>query len=496
MSDEHASFRRILTSTSIVGGATAITIVVGVVRTKLIALAIGPAGMGLMGLLTSIMATAAAVGSMGLGFSGVRQIAAAGPDKSVARRALWLATWPLALLAALAVWIARHDIARFSGVSTAVAVAIGLTGIGAALTIIATSQLAVIQGLQRVGDLARARIYGAVASLLIGVPAVLLLGEAGIILAVLAVPAGNVLAALPYRPAPEASTSHSPPRTLTDEWRQLFSLGLVIMVTTSLSSASLVLIRKFIIQADGLEAAGLYQAAYAISAMNVALILSAMAADYFPRLSAIQADRPATAALVNQQLKAAILLGTPALLALVALAPLVLQLLYSKAFVEASPLLRWQVTGELLKLPGWALGFLLVARGDSRRFMLAEILFVVLYAGGTALLLPVVGLTGAGIAYFGAYLVYSTLLILLCRRRHAVSIWLGNLGLLGTALAALTGTTALAGWSPLGAAALGLLLAAAYFAYAARELERMTKWWKRLKCLTITGLRQRNRLPR
>ena len=62
MTAERDSYRRILAATAIMGGATVVTILVGVIRTKLFALLVGPAGIGLIGLLTSIMATAAAVG--------------------------------------------------------------------------------------------------------------------------------------------------------------------------------------------------------------------------------------------------------------------------------------------------------------------------------------------------------------------------------------------------------------------------------------------------
>ena len=113
MSEEQASLRRILVSTSIIGGATAVSIAIGLVRNKVLALLIGPAGIGLIGLFTSIMATAAAIGGMGLNFSGVRQVAADESRRGEARRALWLATWPLAAIATLAIWLARVPIARF-----------------------------------------------------------------------------------------------------------------------------------------------------------------------------------------------------------------------------------------------------------------------------------------------------------------------------------------------------------------------------------------------
>lgn len=480
MNEDKEPFRRILAATSIVGGATAITIVIGVVRMKLIAITIGPEGIGLMGVLASIMAVGATVGGMGLGTSGVRQIAASEETRAIARRALWLATWPMALAAGLVLWIARGEIARFVTGNADHALGVGLTGIGVVLTIAAGSQMAVIQGSRRIGDLAKVRIFGALLSLLIGVPAVIYGGPMGIVLAVIAIPLGNVMAALPFRPKREPAGDRTR-HMLRDQWRPLFTVGAVVMVSSSLGALSLVLIRAVIIDRQGLQAAGLYQAAYAISAMNVSLVLSAMAADYFPRLSAIEEDREAANRLVNQQLRAAILLGAPILAALVALAPLVLQLFYSSAFAPATAMLRWQVAGELLKFPGWALGFLLVARRDTGRFLLTETLFVAAYLGGTTLLLPLAGLAGAGLAYLGAYLVYSVTMFAVCKRRHGVRLNGQNVRDLCLVLGGLIAITLLSGLSPWAAAILGLALAAGLAIHAVRQLDQATQMLARFK---------------
>lgn len=480
MSEDKEPFRRILAATSIIGGASAITIVISMVRMKLIALTIGPAGIGLMGVLMSIMAAGASVGGMGLGISGVRQIAASQGAREIARRALWFATWPMSLVAGLTLWIARYDIARFVTGNAGHSLAVGLTGIGVVLTIAGASQSAVIQGFQRIGDLAKTRILGSLLSLLIGVPAVVFGGPLGIVVAVVAIPLGNVLAALPFRPKNEAAGG-SALHALRNQWRPLFTVGAVVMASTSLGAASLVLIRAVIIDSQGLQTAGLYQAAYAVSAMNVALVLSAMGADYFPRLSSIEGDRHAANRLVNQQLRAAILLGAPILAALIALAPLVLQLFYSSAFAPATAMLRWQVTGELLKLPGWALGFLLIARRDTARFLLTEMLFVAAYLGGTMLLLPLVGLAGTGLAYLGASILNSVTMLALCRQRHGVRLSSQNVRSLALVLGALIAITLLAHWSPWSGVVVGLVLAGGMAFYAVWQLDQATQMLARFR---------------
>ena len=75
------SYGEILKSTALVGGSSALNIGIGIVRTKAMAILLGPAGFGLMGLYSSIVDLAQSVAAMGVSSSGVRQIAeAAGSD--------------------------------------------------------------------------------------------------------------------------------------------------------------------------------------------------------------------------------------------------------------------------------------------------------------------------------------------------------------------------------------------------------------------------------
>ena len=152
-----------------------------------------------------------------------------------------------------------------------------------------------------------------------------------------------------------------------------------------------------------------------------------------------------------------------------ALAPVVLELFYSSAFSPAAAMLRWQVTGELLKFPGWALGFLLLARRDNGRFLITETLFVAAYLGGTMLLLPLFGLAGAGLAYLCAYFLYSVAMTLVSRR-HGITLSRHNLRDLALVLGALIAVTVLAEYSSLASAGVGLALAAGLAIRAGREL--------------------------
>ena len=64
MSEQVASYRQILKSSSIIGGASVINILIGLVRTKIIAVLLGPTGIGLVSLYTGLLSTATAVATI------------------------------------------------------------------------------------------------------------------------------------------------------------------------------------------------------------------------------------------------------------------------------------------------------------------------------------------------------------------------------------------------------------------------------------------------
>src|SRR6202030_782925 len=74
---EKGTHGQILKSSALVGGSSVVNIAVGIVRTKAMAILLGPAGYGLFGLYGSIANLAQTLAGMGVNSSGVRQIAAA-----------------------------------------------------------------------------------------------------------------------------------------------------------------------------------------------------------------------------------------------------------------------------------------------------------------------------------------------------------------------------------------------------------------------------------
>ena len=110
-------YNRVIKSTTIIGGSSAVNVLFRIFQAKATALLLGPAGVGLMGVYNAILALASLVAGMGLETSGVRQIAeslGSGDEARVSRsiRAFRRLAFGLGLLALCIAWGLRG---RFRG---------------------------------------------------------------------------------------------------------------------------------------------------------------------------------------------------------------------------------------------------------------------------------------------------------------------------------------------------------------------------------------------
>ena len=407
-----SSYRTILRSSSIIGGAQAIKIAVGLVKMKVVAVLLGPAGVGLVGLYMNLMQTAATIAALGIGNTGTRQIALAhaeGGDQAAGRtrRTLFWGTLGLALIGAALFWLASGWIARVILADPAMSTDVAWLSMGVALSVACGSQGALLAGLRRIGDLARIDIASGVIGAALGVLALWLWGARGLIAMLLAAPAATFLVGYVYvaRLGPPAGPAARLPE-MAREWRAMLILGFAFMLSGLVTTLGHLAARTLVQRELGPEALGQFQAAWAIGMTYLGFVLGAMATDYYPRLTATITDAVAATRLVNEQTEVALLLCAPALLALLGLAPWVITLLYSAEFGPAVDILRWQLLGDILKVMSWPLGFILLATGAGRTFVLTEMLGIGVFVLGVFIGLPLIGVTATGIAFLALYIAY------------------------------------------------------------------------------------------
>lgn len=449
MNDKVASYRRILKSSSIIGGASVINILIGLVRTKIVAVLLGPTGIGLVSLYTGLMSTATAVATMGIGTIGTRQIAEAlsKDDEralAVVRRAMFWGAVLLASAGALVVWSLREVLAVKVLGGAVHATIVGWLALGVAFSVASASQGALIQGMRRIGDMARLSVYGSVLNTVLGVGLLSQWGKAGLVAYVLIGPLSSfVLGHWYVSRLPKVDSDPIALQEMAHQWRTLLRLGVPFMGAGLVGALVQLWIRIEVGNTLGAESLGHFQAASTISMQYIGFVLAAMGADYYPRLTGVIHDNKVASRLVNEQTEIALLLSAPVFIAMIGLTPWIIHLLYSSAFTPAVAVLRWQILGDVLKIASWPLGFVILAAGAGKTFFWTETLVVVLMGGLIAGFSSSVGLQITGIAFLVSYAVLLPLVYLLANHRIDFQWTVGNVKLIVVIFIICTAVTAI-----------------------------------------------------
>ena len=405
------SYGTILKTTGVVGGSRVFTILANLVKAKVIAAILGPAGIGIYGLYQSVAEMVVGFGDLGISQSGVRQVALANSQKDTRRVAVVCGVMRKTVLLSASVCsvllcLFSRAISRHLFDTDAYRWGVCVVGIYVFCTILSKTQLAVLNGVRRIKDMAVSQICGAVAGGLAACVAVWFLHEQGIAFAFaglgLAV-VGSSWFFLRRLHIPGVRISR---RDWGREWKGLIGLGAGLVVAHVASYVTNYCSRIFIRHSLGLESVGIYQSCWAISNLYVGLVLAAMGVDFLPRIMRHLEDKPVLSKSLNEQMELGLVVCLPCVVATFVFAPFILRFLYSAEFVSAASIIRWQIAGVALRLLAWPFGYLLIAFGRTKSYVAVQLLFYALELALLVFFVRTRGVDGLGPQFFFAYLIY------------------------------------------------------------------------------------------
>lgn len=418
MSNSQLSYRQILRATSLFGGVQVINILISIIRSKIVAVLLGPSGMGVMGLLSSAVGIVGSLTNFGLGTSAVKDIAAASATDDQAKIAetvtvLRRLVWVTGLLGSLLVLVFSPWLSQISFGNNDYTLGFAWLSVTLLISQLSSGQLVILQGMRRLRDLAKANLCGSALGLVVTVPLYYIWGLDGIVPGMI----GTSFLALSL--SWYFSRSVILPRvavSMSQTWASgnaMVRMGFLISLSGLLTVGGGYIVRIFISQTGGIEDVGLYAAGFAIINTYVGLIFNAMATDYYPRLSGVVHDNELCRETINQQAEVAILILAPILILFLICAEWVIKLLYSDQFLLVTEMLYWAAFGMFFKAASWAIGFLLLAKGASRLFFVSELVVNMYMLGFNLLGYYFGGLKGLGLSFLCSYfLIYVQIYVI------------------------------------------------------------------------------------
>lgn len=376
--------KELFKSTSIIGGTQLVSIILGIVRTKVIAILLGPSGVGIAGMLQSIIDTIKSATSFGINYSSVKDIAQANETQDEIRIATTIKImrrWVVCtgLLGVLITVLLCYPLSLLSFDSPNYAISIAIVSVAILITNISAGQIALLQGMRLIKEMAKASLWGAVIGTAVILPIYWWLGIDGIIPAMILSALFSLATSWWYSKKVQLAKVGLTFKQTYHGGLSMAKLGFFIVISGFISLATIYIVRVVIVDKGGVDAVGYFQAAWMITNIYMSLVLNAMLADFFPRLSAIISDKKGTVNLVNQQMELALLLGGILVVSLMTFSELAINILYSSKFIVAVPVLQWQMLGALLVFIGWPLGVIFLSTNKGNWVVITDTLWCVLY---------------------------------------------------------------------------------------------------------------------
>ncbi|MFA0581959.1 oligosaccharide flippase family protein [Vibrio breoganii] len=462
--ESNKSKKNIVKSSFITGLSSIVSLMIGLIKGKSIALILGPSGIGTLGLLSTLLGVITALFGFGLGTSGVRELSSLSPKHKVYGKlnfSLFMLCLTLGIFATILSLIFQDQIVQlFDNAAKNTSLTL-MVGLGVTFNLLSLAMNSSFQSRRQIVVMAKIRILSAVFSATVGILAIYYLNDQGIIYLIISLPIFTFLTSLTFEKKANywAKTSA---KEILKNWKTLVTLGYPFMFAGLLTMGCQFYVRGVIVDSIDLEHAGYFQAAWQISMTYITFVLGAMSADYFPRLSNSIANNKPILDIINDQIEAALILAAPVIITLISFAPMIIELMYSSEFTISISILRWQLVGDVLKIVSWPVAFVFIAAGYSKTHFLLELLWNALYISIILLFLSQIGIAVTGYAFVISYALYNTVVIFLCKNKFKFSLSRGNKKRLCNLLLCSLFVTIIAHYNELIAALLGLIICIAF----------------------------------
>lgn len=417
----------VLKAVGIFGGVQMTGILCSIIRTKLVAIWIGAVGVGLFGLYNTALEMISSLTQLGIRSSAVREVAGAN-NESLQQRAIHIVrrwSWWLGLVGAiftitfaplLSRWTFGNDEHIWGFIALSAAILFNSVVCG---------EQAILQGTERLKRVAKSSMWGIASGLVVSVPLFYYMRDDSIIPSIIAYSAAIFVWIIVYR----FRGVHPHPTMSTIETIKGGKGMLVFGIYMTISAFAVMLVQyvfmAYLNHSADTATVGYFQAGWTITTRYVGLVFTAIAMEYYPRLTRANDYPQRTGIFVAHEMTMAVWLLLPLVTIFIAFRDVAVWILYTPDFEIMLPYATWAMVGTILRAISWCIGFVILARGDGLIYLITEIL-----SSAISLILNIIGwelwgFFGLGIAYIVWYALYTAIVWGIYRVRYRMKLGRG-----------------------------------------------------------------------
>lgn len=422
---ERRLFDRILKYTGVFGSVQGVSMVVTLVINMVKSRLLGPAGYGITESLnrtTDLVKNSTNLGITTVAVPEISRHAADADAGQLADKVRLTRSWALltAILGMAVCLILAPVLSRyaFDG-DRSYTISFMVLSLAVAATAITGGETAVLRGSGMLRQIALSQLFTGLLSLCISVPLYWMFRLDGIIPALALTAIGGTVVTCFYSFRRFRYKAGPFSLSFLKTGFGMIGFGIFFTVTSFLGAWAWSYIAKYLMGMGGPELTGTYSAGYMLVTYLTTLLLAVTDSEYYPRLAGAGNDMPQAHHLMNNQALAMCMLAGPIVILFMLCMPLVVYVVLDyNTFRPSIILAQMAVTGLYFKSVSQPVAYLVLARSDSRIYLVQEtvcyaLLVICVIAGYRYL-----GIIGLGLSLAAWELVYLLLALLISRLRY------------------------------------------------------------------------------
>lgn len=387
------------------GGVKSLSILCSLVRNKLMAIWVGPVGVGLVILYNSVTDLVSVTSRLSMNDSSLPEVARADNDNAahisvIVRR--WMVGAGLAGAVLMCLFSPVLSLLSFDDTSHWPQFCL-LASIPV-LYASALSYQTVLQGRGHLDRLARANLWTALSGIAVSVPLIWWLREQSIVWVILSYGVCMFVSTYFLRERmPRVKVSWAETYRKGSAFARL---GMFMTLGIGMGYLTNYLFVLFVNSYSDTSELGIYQAGYTIVNSYVGVIFSGIILESFPKISALVHSRRRMSLVVSHRIGTLAWVIIPFVGLFMACDELIVRIVYAEAFLEMIPFITIAIAAVGMRMASNFLAQVILARGDGHIYFITETLSyiscLVLNIAGYSL----AGFYGLGVSYILWYIIY------------------------------------------------------------------------------------------
>ena len=393
-----SAYKRLLKVTTLFGSVQGLNILMNLIRAKLAAMLLGPAGIGLNSIYNETREFIHSTTNLGMDQSGTREIAKStgAPDleDSVTLTRSWIMLLAVFGMLATAVFAYPLSWMLFSdGDHTWQIVALSPA---VAFSTLTCGELTVLRGLQQMKTIAGVSVLHVVLGVITTIPLYYIWGMDGIIGALVLMTLSLAIVTMIY------SYRIHPPKfcfvkAFLAKGRQMLVLGMSFVIAGFIANLGKLAVKAYINVNGSLDDVGLYSAGLTLTLMISNVVFASLENEFYPRLSSIFTDKTQRYLAIVRQMKVGLAIITPITVVAVVLMPWIVPILLSDEFSTIVPMAQIASLGLIFRALYLPAALVPMAAGESKIYLLLQAVSYVSFVPAVILGYHFGGITGTGI---------------------------------------------------------------------------------------------------